>query len=142
MINICRRQVSDETVSRILSDLRYKLIVVEGIRDEDALKRLGMGHIARLNRKPVSQFAEEIADKCGRNGVPDEIVILTDFDRKGKRLAALLRRHLERHRKHANSMMRKAVMDLGIIHIEDITSAGTAGLTGGRYVCQSLHQHQ
>ena len=53
------------------------LIVVEGKNDKKALKKLGLKNIVTLST-PLYKVVEIIKDK--------EVVILTDFDKKGKEL--------------------------------------------------------
>ncbi len=66
------------------------VIVVEGIRDRDSLRKIGItGRILCLqnSRKNAIGFVEELHDV-------NEVIILTDFDREGvflaKRLARIL----------------------------------------------------
>ena len=57
-----------------------KIIIVEGKKDNEALKKLGIKNIIELNKKPLFRIIEDIAD----NG--KECIILTDLDKKGKEL--------------------------------------------------------
>ncbi len=64
-------------------------IVVEGPRDEVALRNLGVrAEIIRLSRLPLSETAL-IASSFGN------VMILTDFDSAGEELAGKLLRYLE-----------------------------------------------
>ena len=64
-------------------------LIVEGRRDEVALRNLGVrAEIIRLSRLPLT----EIALTASSYG---EVMILTDFDRKGDELAGKLLRYLE-----------------------------------------------
>ena len=65
------------------------LIIVEGKKDEKALKKFGISNIVELNKKPLFQIAEEIS---GSNG---ECIILTDLDKKGKELYGNLSSNLQ-----------------------------------------------
>ncbi|WXG43150.1 MAG: toprim domain-containing protein [Promethearchaeati archaeon SRVP18_Atabeyarchaeia-1] len=65
-------------------------ILVEGRKDEDALKGLGVtGRIIRVSQpgKRLFEIAEELRS-C------ETVVILTDFDQEGEKLAKELSRHL------------------------------------------------
>lgn len=65
------------------------VIIVEGRRDEVALRNLGVETgIIRLSRLPLAEVAL-IASQY------HEVMILTDLDRKGEELARKLARHLE-----------------------------------------------
>lgn len=74
---------SIEDIEKILDELRLENriipIVVEGEKDIEALRRLGVnGIIISLNLgKSITDFCDEIADKFR------EIIILTDWDRRG-----------------------------------------------------------
>jgi 5S rRNA maturation endonuclease (ribonuclease M5) len=58
-----------------------------------------------------------------------EIIILTDFDRKGRLLAAKMRSFLQSRKIHANSRLRSDIMNLGINRIEELASLrGLPGL--------------
>ncbi|NJE30751.1 hypothetical protein E3E38_06800 [Thermococcus sp. 18S1] len=64
-------------------------LIVEGLRDEVALRNLGVrAEIIRLSRLPLTEVAL-IASSY------KEVMILTDFDRKGEELARKLLRYLE-----------------------------------------------
>ncbi|WP_457741416.1 toprim domain-containing protein [Thermococcus sp.] len=63
-------------------------LIVEGMRDEVALRNLGVrAEIIRLSRLPLAEVAL-IASSYG------DVKILTDFDRKGEELAKKLLRYL------------------------------------------------
>jgi len=64
-------------------------LIVEGLRDEVALRNLGVrAEIIRLSRLPLAEIAL-IASRYR------EVMILTDFDRKGEELARKLVSYLE-----------------------------------------------
>ncbi|ASJ06695.1 toprim domain-containing protein [Thermococcus pacificus] len=64
-------------------------LIVEGMRDEVALRNLGVrAEIIRLSRLPLTEVAL-IASSY------KEVMILTDFDRKGEELARKLLQYLE-----------------------------------------------
>ncbi|MHA2212875.1 MAG: hypothetical protein ACW992_06925 [Candidatus Thorarchaeota archaeon] len=80
-------------------DSRYEnlLIVVEGVRDERVLRRLGVkAPIIRTQAGlPRPELIDEIADRVGRKG---EVLVLTDFDPEGIELAKFITKDLEPHR--------------------------------------------
>lgn len=77
------------------------IIIVEGRRDRDSLRKLGIpGTILCLqnSRKNPAGFAEELA--------PDgKVIVLTDFDREGVFLAKRLARTLSYQKIHANLVL-------------------------------------
>jgi 5S rRNA maturation endonuclease (ribonuclease M5) len=75
-----------------------RVIVVEGLRDRDALRRMGIsGPIlcVQSSRMNTFGFAEELDDAR-------EVIILTDFDRQGVHLAKRLARILTSQKVQAN----------------------------------------
>ena len=86
-----------------LSDESQKgsVIVVEGIRDRDSLRKIGItGRILCLqsSRKNTFGFVEEL------QGVGD-VIVLTDFDREGTFLARKLARILNAERMRSNLIL-------------------------------------
>lgn len=77
-------------------DTKYPeiLIVVEGTRDEDILRDLGVkSKILRTQSgRPRPELIQHIIDESSPNR---PILILTDFDREGRQMAKLIRRELE-----------------------------------------------
>ncbi len=84
-----------EDVLKALSELIEENIstpvIVEGEKDVDALRRLGLtGEIITLNSGiTLIDFCDKIAEKY------DEAIILTDWDRKGGFLYHTIERNLE-----------------------------------------------
>jgi 5S rRNA maturation endonuclease (ribonuclease M5) len=65
-------------------------IIVEGVRDEQSLRDLGVkGAIVRAARRPALEVAEEAARDY------KEVVILTDWDRAGEELARKMEQHFQ-----------------------------------------------
>lgn len=67
------------------------LIIVEGKKDKIALEKLGISNVIELNKKPLFQIVEEIAD------FNDECIILTDLDKKGKEIYGKLNSNLQKN---------------------------------------------
>ncbi|WP_297501840.1 toprim domain-containing protein [Thermococcus sp.] len=75
---------------QIIDELREfeGALIVEGMRDEVALRNLGVrAEIIRLSRLPLAEVA--LIASSHR-----DVMILTDFDRKGEELAKKLLRYL------------------------------------------------
>jgi 5S rRNA maturation endonuclease (ribonuclease M5) len=108
-----RNLIDEEKLKKILEDFEDKLIIVEGKRDKKALKSLGMKDIIAINGRPLYMVAEiALKDK-------KEIVILTDFDKKGRDIEKRLKNLLQKHGKNPNSKLRWKIMSLGKNKIED-----------------------
>lgn len=108
-----KKKVDEERLMKLLTEFEDKLIIVEGKHDEKALKSLGVKHIIAINRRPLYEVAE-IASKSKR-----EIIILTDFDKKGREMEKTLKSLLQIKGKHPNSKLRYKTMSLGKNKIED-----------------------
>jgi 5S rRNA maturation endonuclease (ribonuclease M5) len=68
---------------------RGAVIIVEGMRDEKALRALGIeGPVIMASRRPALDLAEMAARRYS------EVVILTDWDEKGDEISYNLKRHL------------------------------------------------
>lgn len=83
-----------EFLQRLDTEYPKILIVVEGTRDEDILRDLGVeSKIVRTQSgRPRPELIQYIVDESKPNR---PILILTDFDREGREMAKLIRRELE-----------------------------------------------
>lgn len=99
-------EVRFERLRKLIDRLSYEsekggVIVVEGIRDRDSLRKIGItGRILCLqsSRKNTLGFVEEL------QGV-GEVIVLTDFDREGTFLARRLARILNAERMRSNLIL-------------------------------------
>jgi 5S rRNA maturation endonuclease (ribonuclease M5) len=93
------------------------VIIVEGPRDEVALRNLGVrAEIIRLSRLPLAEIAL-IASRY------HEVMILTDFDRKGEELAKKLLSYLSGYPCRVDTETRKRLRQIvkkDIKGIEDL----------------------
>ncbi len=110
-----------EQIEELLSELRESSaqgvpILVEGADDEGTLRRLGVeGRIFRVSSssKTLLNFLESLAGF-------KQIIILTDFDRTGNKLAKFCVEHLKRigvepvveFREKLKAILRKDVKDI------------------------------
>jgi 5S rRNA maturation endonuclease (ribonuclease M5) len=108
-----KREIDGEKLIGVLRELAEKTIVVEGKRDKRALKKLGLDRIIAINGRPLYRVVEDAA----RSG--PEIVILTDFDEKGRKMHLKLKSMLQKYKKTANSRLRMRIMEFGKTKIED-----------------------
>jgi len=78
-------------------------VIVEGKRDSEALKRIGVsGKILEFHRfRGLSKFVDSVSDS--------NLIILLDGDRKGRYLTAKIIQQLERRKKIDLSFKRKLV---------------------------------
>jgi len=75
---------------REIEKLKNKVIIVEGIKDKQALKNLGLKKIVPL-KGPIYKFCEDFSKKY------KEAVILTDLDLEGKKLYSKIKNNLHRN---------------------------------------------
>jgi len=95
------------------------LIIVEGRKDKSALEALGFlpENIFTINvRGSINEFIEKMAEKR------KETIILTDFDRTGKKLYYQIKKELVRQGIRVNDSLRLAVMKQRISHIEGLAT--------------------
>jgi 5S rRNA maturation endonuclease (ribonuclease M5) len=126
-----KRKISGEEVSEVLKGLEGNILIVEGRKDERALRSLLPGHtrleprgnaiILKINSRPLLEVAQD-AGSLMQKHKNREVIIMTDFDRAGRKLAAKIRPFLQVMKIHANSRVRRDVMNLGISHIEEMAS--------------------
>ena len=89
----CNRSLEDvqKALSELIEENKSIAVVVEGEKDVDALRKLGLtGEIITLNLgMTLIDFCDKIAEKY------NEIIILTDWNRKGGFLYHTIERNLE-----------------------------------------------
>ena len=89
-----RPSLNPESLEELVAELveaseEGAAIIVEGERDEQSLRDLGVGGpIVRAARRPALEVAEEAARKFG------DVVVLTDWDRAGEELARKMETYL------------------------------------------------
>jgi len=111
-----------EKVLDELEDLSISVpIIVEGIRDKEALRRLGITrNVIALNRgKSVFTFSEEIAKRHRR------AIVMTDWDRRGGMLARMLKEALMANGVEAIDHIRMQIVILSKKEVKDIESMPT-----------------
>ena len=72
----------------LVDESKEKLVIVEGKKDERALRELGFSKIVTLGR-PLYQVIEQLPEI-------DEVMLLVDLDSEGKKLFGELARNIER----------------------------------------------
>ncbi len=93
------------------------IIVVEGRKDADSLRFLGIkGEIRLASQQPLLEFTE-LLSKSGK-----EIVLLTDWDKKGGIVARKIIKHLLAYGIMPNTDIRARIRTLVKKRIKDIES--------------------
>ena len=119
-----KRKIEQEQFLEVLEELRGQILIVEGRKDESALRDLLSAcpaYIVKINSRPIAKVAEDAAFLAEKHK-NREVIVLTDFDRTGRRLASQIRLLLQSRKIHANSRIRRDVMNLGISSIEEMAS--------------------
>ena len=89
------------------------LIIVEGKRDKIALNKLGIENVYEIN-KPIYLLAELLKKE------KKDVVILTDFDKEGRKLYFKLKQELQRNGIKINHKYRNYLFKSKISHIEGL----------------------
>jgi len=111
-----------EAFLALLRELSEHTLIVEGRKDEMALKALELRNIIPINGQPIADLVDGLDER-------NQYVILTDFDREGKRIAARLLRLLQRRRIKTNPRLRRMMMtETGITRIEELAACSAAAL--------------
>ena len=98
---------NEEVAEKFVKDTEDVIIIVEGKNDKKALETIGVseGNIITISGRPLEKVSDETEKRCKSEG--KELMILTDFDRKGKTLAAKLTRLLQARNIHPNQRLRR-----------------------------------
>ncbi len=93
----------------------HALIIVEGKKDEAALKKLDLINIFILKKGNLPDAIENIINKKIK-----KCVILTDFDCEGRKLYMILKRELVKNGIRIDDKLRIILMKEKLSHIEGI----------------------
>lgn len=96
-------------------------IVVEGMKDVEALRRMGVKKNVVSLAKGLSVFA--FCERLSR--VSGSAVVLTDWDRKGGKLARMLKEALEANNMKADTDLRARLVLLAKKEVKDIEGLPT-----------------
>ncbi|MGZ7209192.1 MAG: toprim domain-containing protein [Methanobacterium sp.] len=116
--------MSFRRLSRIVEELSYRTeqgttILIEGKKDEEALKKLGINcNIIKVSGSGLKLF--EVAEKAVESS--SEVIILTDFDKKGNLLAKKLSKDIQSLGSHPDLNIRRNIMNITRRYIKDIES--------------------
>lgn len=94
-------------------------ILIEGKKDEQALKNLGInGNFIKVSGSGLKLF--EIAEIAAKSS--SKVIILTDFDKKGNELAKRLAEDIQSLGSYPNLVIRRKIMGITRKFIKDIES--------------------
>ncbi len=97
------------------------VIIVEGKKDVNSLNKLGFEkvHAVHVNGVPIRIRLEQIAEEIGKR---DKVCILTDFDKKGKKMYLYIKPICQELGFHLDSRLRGILIKAGVSHIEGLNS--------------------
>ncbi|MEM2106001.1 MAG: toprim domain-containing protein [Candidatus Bathyarchaeia archaeon] len=117
-----RLKEKEEKIQQILEQIneeaaKGKPIIVEGKRDVEALKKLAVeGKIITAKAgKTLLELVFEIEETGAK-----EVILLLDFDRRGKELTKILRQHLEKTGVKLNVTFWLALLNLVGREVKDV----------------------
>ena len=105
----------------IIEELRYENncgipIIVEGKRDIQSLRKLGIeGIIISISKTPLFKIADELREENIK-----EVILLTDFDRAGRRYAKDITAELESKKIKVNRSFRRDILKYSKGSLKDI----------------------
>src|SRR5512137_1272849 len=113
-----RLEQLDKTLQELEELSESRPVIVEGVRDVAALKKLGITkNIFHLNKgKSIFSFCEDLSKRWPAT------VILTDWDRRGGRLAKMLKEGFEANGVKANDKIRSQIAVVTMKEVKDIES--------------------
>ena len=96
-------------------------VIVEGVRDVAALRKLGITkNVTQFNKgKSVFRFCEDLSKRS------ESAIILTDWDRRGGQLARMLKEGLAANGVKVNDKIRIQIVILSKKEVKDIESLPT-----------------
>jgi 5S rRNA maturation endonuclease (ribonuclease M5) len=100
------------TLREAFDEAQDSLIIVEGSADRKALQLLGCRRILMLEKKAIFEVVEAVKDK--------EVIILTDFDREGKKLYHRLYQKFSQRGVRVNNTLRHLLLNAKVSHIETL----------------------
>ncbi|ACV25098.1 toprim domain-containing protein [Methanocaldococcus fervens] len=107
-----------EVIEELKIEAEEKPIIVEGKRDVESLEKLGIeGTFIVISKTPVYLIADELV----RKGIK-EVILLTDFDRRGRLLAKAIVEEFRHRGIKVNTKLRHEIFIYTNSGIKDIES--------------------
>ncbi|UCD03380.1 MAG: toprim domain-containing protein [Candidatus Aenigmatarchaeota archaeon] len=127
-------KVNGRELSKCIQELEGKLVIVEGQKDSKSLKSLGVKNIMQLNGKPLAEFTFHVSKSLiSSSEGKREVVILTDFDSEGRKIAAKLESLFRVHKVAVNARIRRKFMQFGKNRIEDFKEGDIYGKVSSHF---------
>jgi 5S rRNA maturation endonuclease (ribonuclease M5) len=98
----------------LIEKIDERPVIVEGKRDKIAMQTLGAGNVISLEGKRVDQLADILEGE-------KSVVVLTDFDQEGKKLAGRITSFLEKFGINSDVELRREFLkETKKTHIENL----------------------
>ncbi len=109
----------NQQLKKEIESFKDYTILVEGEKDRDALHFFGFGKVYTIHKTavPLRERIEQIVSKINKK---EKICILTDLDRRGKKLYETIKPILQELGCHIDSTLRGILIKANISHIEGI----------------------
>jgi 5S rRNA maturation endonuclease (ribonuclease M5) len=105
------REVINE-IFAVIEKEKDMLVIAEGKKDYEALKKLGFEKILALKGKPLYEIAEQVSEK--------RVLVLTDLDAEGKKIYAAITGQLRTRGIHVDDTLRNLLFKTELRHIEGL----------------------
>ena len=111
----------NQRLKQELSRFQDYVIIVEGKKDVIALSNLGFDKVyaIHITGVPLRERVEQISEKINKK---DKVCILTDFDKKGKKLYLYIKPICQELGMRLDSTLRGILIKARISHIEGLDS--------------------
>lgn len=91
-------------------------VIVEGLKDAEALENLGLKGTIILAKARGGSYLDAVEEASTQR----EVIILTDFDRRGDEMAAFLKEDLEGRGVKVNLTLRRRIASLVRKDVKDV----------------------
>ncbi|MBI5148816.1 toprim domain-containing protein [Candidatus Pacearchaeota archaeon] len=112
------KELLEEEIKEIKK--RSSVILVEGKNDKAALNELGLDNVIVLNETNKSVYIkiEDLIENAGKK----EHIILTDIDKKGRRLYFMIKKKFSESGVKMNNKLRDLLIKNKVSHIEGLAT--------------------
>jgi len=107
-----------EWIKELREASRSAVVLVEGKKDEEALKKFFVKNVMTLAGKRFSDLPD-LLEKRSR-----KVILLFDLDEGGEKILSKVKEVLQEQGFETEEKFREALKDLRIIHIEDLNEEG------------------
>ncbi len=100
-------------IKEAFHEIADSVVIVEGKRDKDAVQLMGCRRVLTLQKKALFEVVEAVTE--------DTVVILTDFDKEGRKVHKELSRMFSQRGVYVDDTVRKLLEREGVMHMEHLS---------------------